>query len=292
MNILILGGNRFFGKKLAHKLLDDGHELTLLNRGNIKDELGDKVSRIKCDRTNPVDLQKSVGNTKWDIVYDQICYTAKEARGAVKVFKDNIGHYIFTSSQSVYGPNPNLTEDFFEPHNYTYQEVATKEKNYAEAKRQSEAAFFGEKDFPVTAVRFPIVLGADDYTERLLFHIKNIAQENEIFFPTPDAKISFISSDDAAEVLYFLGNKSPKGPINAASADPISLEEFSKEIERLVGKKILLAENPTDENQSPYGIESDWFMDIGKLKSLGLTPCPIKSWLGDEVQAVIQSNKF
>jgi len=292
MNILILGGNRFFGKKLAQKLLDEGHHVTLLNRGNIDDKLGEKVARIKCDRTKQKELQKAVRNQKWDIVYDQICFTAKEAREAIEIFKGNVGHYIFTSSQSVYDLNQNITENSFDPYNFTYEKIVTKEDNYAEAKRQSEAAFFSVEDFPVTAVRFPIVLGAEDYTDRFLFHIKNIAKGNEIFFPDLFAKISFISSEDASNVLGFLANKTPQGPVNAASDEPISLEGFIQEIEREVDNYVKRAEKASNENHSPYGIDSDWYMDIGKLKSLGLTPRPIKNWLSKEIQTVIQNYKL
>ncbi len=293
MNVLVIGGSRFFGKKLSRKLIQDGHKVTLLNRGTLDDELGNGVTRIKCDRTNSNELQKAVGNSTWDLVYDQVCYTAKDAQEAKKVFDGKVSHYIFTSSQSVYEPNGNIDESFFDPYTHSFEKQETKESNYAEAKRQCEATFFNNPSFPVTAVRFPIVLGADDYTERLLFHIKKVMKGEEIYFPAPHAKISFISSDDAAMVLRFLGDQNKAvGPINAAAEKPIALKDFTQYLEEATGRKVVLAESATDENHSPYGIEQDWFMNVQKLKSMDCTPAPIKNWISDEIQTVIQSKRF
>lgn len=44
MKALILGGNRFFGMKLANLLITEGFDSTLLNRGNLEDGFGEKVS--------------------------------------------------------------------------------------------------------------------------------------------------------------------------------------------------------------------------------------------------------
>lgn len=48
MRILIIGGNRFFGKKLASRLSSD-HDLYLLNRGNLDDEVNFSPYGINSD---------------------------------------------------------------------------------------------------------------------------------------------------------------------------------------------------------------------------------------------------
>lgn len=78
MNILILGGNRFFGLHLAKQLLHEGHQITLLNRGQGDDGLGHQIERIQVDRRERKKLEKAVDGKKWDIVFDQICYTPTE----------------------------------------------------------------------------------------------------------------------------------------------------------------------------------------------------------------------
>mgnify|MGYP000381006429 CR=1 FL=1 len=52
MNILVIGGTRFFGIHMVNKLLEQGHEVTIATRGKTPDSYGDKVERITIQRTN------------------------------------------------------------------------------------------------------------------------------------------------------------------------------------------------------------------------------------------------
>lgn len=52
----------------------------------------------------------------------------------------------------------------------------------ADGKAKSEAVFFQYAICPATAVRFLIMMGIDDYTECLHFHVKHVAN-NEIYSP-------------------------------------------------------------------------------------------------------------
>lgn len=49
-NILILGGTRFFGKRLVELLLEEGHKVTIATRGNTPDSFGEQVDRLQIDR--------------------------------------------------------------------------------------------------------------------------------------------------------------------------------------------------------------------------------------------------
>ncbi len=46
----MIGGTRFMGYHLTRRLLADGHDLTLYNRGVSTDDFGDRVKRVKGDR--------------------------------------------------------------------------------------------------------------------------------------------------------------------------------------------------------------------------------------------------
>ncbi len=287
MKILIIGGNRFFGKKLTKNLLSLGHEVALLNRGNLDDGFSNRVERILCDRDDHEALKRTLNRRSWDLIYDQVCFDAHQARSAIEIFRDRTSYYIFTSSQSVYDLGSHIKEEAFDPLNYEFTEIVDKDQNYAEAKRQCEATFFKNKSLPVTAVRFPIVAGADDYTKRFQFHIEKIRNHEPIYFPNINAKISLISSDDAASVLSFLATQKIQGPINAASYKPIVLKDLVSLIEKEleIPANLAIDQNPKAE-PSPYGIKNDWFMNVEKLKLLGYTAEPIHEWLPREVAAV------
>lgn len=286
MKILVIGGNRFFGKRLVHLLIKSKHEITILNRGNLADDFEGSVQRIICDRTNAAELKKQVGDTRWDIVYDQVCYDDKTAREACKIFLGKTRKYIFTSSVSVYPLGSGIKESGFDPLTYKYKKSVLSKEDYAEAKRQAEVEFFKNKDMSVVAVRLPIVLGPDDYTERLKFHIEKIKNHKGIYFPNPKARISFVSSQDAALFLKHLINVDFKGAINCASPDAIELQEVVKIIENTTNRKAQLDDKVIQDNQSPFGISNDWCVDVSLMKNLGFQTKPLLDWLPQLIENI------
>ena len=46
MNILVIGGTRFFGIPMVDKLLEAGHDVTIATRGLSPDSFGGRVKRI------------------------------------------------------------------------------------------------------------------------------------------------------------------------------------------------------------------------------------------------------
>lgn len=286
VKVLVIGGNRFFGKKLIRKLLDnaqgaDQHQITLLNRQNLDDGFGTQVQRIKCDRTDSTAMRAALADKSWDLVYDQVCFEASDARAACEIFSGKTNHYIFTSSLSVYEPGEWLKEEDFDPYSFKFSKEVNSKTNYAEAKRQCEAVFFAQESFPVAAVRFTFVVGEDDYTGRLKWHVDHVKSGKPIHFPNVDAKIPLIHSDDAADVLLKIGIAQGAGPFNASSPEPIKLAQLIQLIEQSVGKKAVLTSKPEGSNHSPYGAETNWYMSIDKLKRYGIYPREIERWLPD-----------
>jgi nucleoside-diphosphate-sugar epimerase len=279
MKILVLGGNRYFGKRLVGKLLDKGHDVTVLNRGHVPDDFGPQIKRIIADRADIQQL-RIAANCDWDLIYDQICFESQDARNSVELFSGRTKHYVLTSSQSVYSGGPDLKEEMFDPRQYDFSQNAAAKEDYAEAKRQCEAVFFQSRmKSIVSAVRFPIVLGPDDYTGRLKFHIEHIKNGNPFYLPNKHAKISFVHSEEAAEALLFLSLSKALGPLNVASPHPIELAQLLSRIESAVGRSAKLSESPIDADYSPYGIEKDWWMNIDYLVQIGFRPKSISEWI-------------
>lgn len=282
MKILVLGGNRYFGKRLVGKLLDKGHDVTVLNRGHVQDDFGPKIKRIIADRTDIHQLRVAA-DSDWDLIYDQVCFESRDARNSVELFLGRTRHYVFTSSQSVYAEGPNLKEKLFDPKQYVFLRDTSTKEDYAEAKRQCEAVFFqSPMKSIISAVRLPVVLGPDDYTGRLKFHIEHIRSGNPFYLPNRHAKISFVHSEDAAEALLFLSLSGPLGPLNVASPDLIEIGHLLSKVESAVGHSAKLSDSPTDADYSPYGIERDWWMNTDYLAQIGFHPKPIAEWI-DEV---------
>ncbi len=275
---MLIGGNRYFGLRLAKKLLTKGHQLTLLNRGSIDDDLGNKVRRIFCDRSHEANFKAALAHLDFDVVFDQVCFTSREALIACEVFKGQIKKYIFTSTASVYDDGVNRQEGLFDPLTYPVC-IEAKPSGYQLGKRQAESVFHQKAEFPVLSVRFPIVLGEDDYTRRLVWHIDKIKKGEEIFLPDVNVQISLVHAQDAADFLFFSLETGISGPVNVSSVEPISLKKIISLIEGACDKKVLLAKSETKENSSPFGFRSDSWLNVEKMLGLDFHPREILEWL-------------
>ena len=290
--ILVFGGTRFFGKRLVEALVAEGHEVTIATRGKTAHEFGDKVKHMIVDRTNKDALATAFANAEWDIVYDNICYSPNDALTACEIFEGKTKKYVFTSTMSTYADlGAELSEKDFDPYTYEIRYGSVNDFSYGEGKRQAEAVFFQKANFPVVAVRFPIVLGEDDYTRRLHFHIERVAQEKVISFLNMDARMSYILSNDASKFLKFAGFSEITGPYNATSSGTYTLKELMTMIEQNVGKIAKIALVGDDETRSPFAVPTDWYMLQDKSIAAGFTCQPLETWLPDLIKTLAQQVK-
>ena len=88
----------FLGRAFVEEALQRGHEVTLFNRGTNR-EIFLEVEQLIGDRNGDV---SSLENRKWDVVIDTCGFSPHHIRNVGEVLKDNIEHYIFISSLSVY----------------------------------------------------------------------------------------------------------------------------------------------------------------------------------------------
>lgn len=277
MKILILGGNRFFGKRLAKTLRDEGHELTIANRGNLEDGLGAEVKRVRVDRTSLTEMSAAFSHQTYDVVYDQIGYTRDDSEIAIQTFSGKIGKFIFTSTQSVYtqtGCDLKETDPLI-----PYPTPSTPGERYTDGKQKAENRIFDQTAFPVTAIRIPIVLGPDDYTRRLHFHVERTLKGEPIFFPNIRAKISFVHAEDVAKALRFHLDYFSLGIFNVCALEPIELQALMNQIGTSTGKNPNFTEQENETTHSPFGIKTDWAMNAQKMKLAGFEARPILNWL-------------
>lgn len=274
MKILMLGGTKYFGRRLVHLLIEDGHDVTVATRGQTADDFGDAVQRVQIDRTDFESMNRAFSNQSYDVVYDQICFNPREAKIAVDVFGKSVGRYIFTSSMAVYGhKDDETTEEDFRPETYPY-DLNVKEYNYAEGKRQAEAYFLQHAAFPVVAVRVAMVVSGDDYTGRFGDYVSHVANGQSIGVFETEHPITYVTSWDVARFLRFLGTKSDyQGPINAGNSGYLSIQDFSREIANQLGTTphFHVGQHGDEERPlSPYAMFPwTWKLSNAKARSLG-----------------------
>ena len=291
MKVLIIGGNRFVGLRLA-LMLDrkSDIELHILNRTGQVAHVRNAIIH-KGDRNNfkPTHLDQD-----FDLIFDFATYTGEQARASLDYFK-SVGRYIFVSTASVYNSGHLIQESAFDPSQWQIANAAPAANDpgslYQFGKRHAESIFMQQAPFPTLLVRFPFILGPDDYTNRLSFHIQNVEQGLPIFFPNILMRTSFVSSDDAARFLFWSMDQNCTGPINVASPEPISMQELMKNIEAITGKKAYYAKVANPENSSPYGDQDDWTLAVTRMEDQGFKASALASWLQTTIQSLAGESK-
>ncbi|ACA41652.1 NAD-dependent epimerase/dehydratase family protein [Lysinibacillus sphaericus] len=290
MNILVLGGTRFFGKKLVELCIENGHDVTILTRGQSGNPFGTAVKQLMVNRDDRDALENALAHTTWDIVYDNICYSPNEAHTICELLKGKTKKLVFTSTLSTYEVDGKMKkEEDFDPYHYQILMGDRNEFSYGEGKRQAEAVLFKEASFPVVAVRFPIVMGEHDYTRRLHFHVERILHDQPISLPNIDAQMSYITDEEAANFLYFAGMTPIEGPYNATASGAMSLKELLALIEEKSGKRAKISlVGGDEESQSPYGVPADWYMTNAKAEKAGFTFSQLHDWLPKLVNTLVK----
>ena len=267
MKILILGGTKFIGIHLVNKLLAQGHTVTIATRGKANDPFGNRVHRLILERTCPESIAQALTGKTYDVVYDSQAYSSYEVKYLLDVVKCK--RYIETSTVSVYYPNftLDLKEPDFDPTSHPLKWCKRDDFGYDEIKRQGECAMFQVYGHvPSVAVRFPLVIGEDDYTQRLHFYVDHVVNGKPMHIDNLDAVLTFIMSDTAGDFLAWLVDKDFCGSVNAANVGTVSLGEVIAYVEEKCNTKAIIQANgaPAPFNGFPsYGLNLDKATDAG-----------------------------
>ncbi|PLS03087.1 NAD-dependent epimerase/dehydratase family protein [Neobacillus cucumis] len=286
---LILGGTQFVGKRLVQLLLDQGIEVTIATRGKTPDPFGNQITRLKINREDAGSLDHAFRGQKWDVIFDQTCYSSQEALAALKALEGKAGQYVFTSSQAVYDFGTNHKEGNFNPLNFTPKLKHRAEYmgyvGYQEAKRSAEAILFQKAPITVAAIRFPIIIGKDDYTNRLKFHVDHVNSGEAMYIANPELRYSFIDSTEAAKFLLDIATSGYHGAINPGSSKDLSLRELVTLIEEMTGKKAKL---DVDGAPSPYNLPGPWSVNTNLAQALGYSFTPLDKLLNQLIHFYIE----
>lgn len=117
MRSLVLGGSTFAGRRLVNRLVADGGEVTVLNRGRTASALPPGTGRLVADRTDAAAMRAVLGGTEWDAVFDVSGFVMVAGGSPIaellELLDGRTGAYVFVSSIMAYEPSPLLpwTED-------------------------------------------------------------------------------------------------------------------------------------------------------------------------------------
>lgn len=278
MNILFIGGTRFFGIHAIHDLLAKGHNVTIANRGKTKDDFGDRVERIIVDRTDEASVNQAFAGKYFDVVVDNVAYASNDLDKVLKVV--GFGKYIHTSTMFVYeNLHLNTLENEFDGSSYPLVFSDRGDFIYDETKRHAEALLcqnYGDKNW--VAVRFPYVSATNDYSKRILFYVENTMNGTPMFIDNLDEQLGFIRCDEAGKFLSFMVDTDFTGVINASSHGSISVGEILDYVEKKTGSKAVLS---ADGVEAPYNGTPAYTINTDLAESLGFEFLDLNDWIFD-----------
>ena len=278
MNILVIGGTRFFGIPMIEELLKSGHDVTIATRGLSADSFGSRVKRLILDRTDAQSVRDALSGRHFDIIIDKLAYCSNDIKSVMDAA--DFDQYIQMSTTAVYEPKHiNTVESDYDALSKELIWCGRPDFPYAEIKRQAECALWQKyPDRNWIAVRYPFVIGKDDYTKRLLFYVEHVIKSIPMFIDNPDCQMGFIRSDEAGKFLAFLAGKDFRGTVNGASEGTVSVREILDFVEQKTGKKAIIE---VSGDPAPYNGESEYSINTDKAAALGFRFSRLRDWIYD-----------
>ncbi|CAL9563880.1 reductase [Streptomyces sp. enrichment culture] len=296
--VLVIGGNRYFGKRLIERLLAAGDRVTVLNRGSAPPPPG--AAQLIADRDEEAALRTALGPRTFDVVVDQVCYTPRQAAVARRVFTGRTGRYVMTSTVEVYEYEDSLApvpEEAVDPRTVVvdpelpWHDPEFLQAHYGEGKRQAEAVLAADPAFPYTAVRVAHVLGgADDFTGRLAHYADRIRAGEPIAVPVDNQPATYIHVEEIADFLFWTAGQDVTGPLNAASHGLLTTEDLCAAVAaHLPGGRTLFQEVEVGEI-SPFSFRRSYGMDNSRAVGLGFPFSTARQWLPRAVAETLRKD--
>jgi 2'-hydroxyisoflavone reductase len=228
MKLLVLGGTSFAGRHVVEAALDQGHQITLFNRGLTNPGLFPDCENLVGDRTAG-DLS-ALRTGEWDGVIDVNGYVPKEVRQSAELLAGRVGHYTFISTGAVYAPPWPDTLDEDSPlcpaaHDL---EVMTGLETYGPMKVACEEivqAVFAARS---SLVRPALIVGPHDPTDRFTYFVRRAAQGGVMIGPgRPEQPLQLVHARDLGDFSLHVTVTGTTGAFNAVGPDqPITLADM------------------------------------------------------------------
>ena len=150
MKILFIGGTGIISAAISRLLIQQGHQLYLLNRGQRNNSIPEGAVSLISDINDEKKVTELIKDLDFDCVADFIAYTPENLQRDYRLFKGKTKQFVFISSASAYQKQPS---------NYLVTESTPLANPYWQYSRDKIACedylmkLYREEGFPITIVR-------------------------------------------------------------------------------------------------------------------------------------------
>jgi nucleoside-diphosphate-sugar epimerase len=249
LKLLVLGGTGFLGRAVVETAVEQGHEVTLFNRGKTNPELFPELERLRGDRA--VD---PIPSGAWDGVIDTSGLLPGVVRASAEALRDS-QRYLFVSSISVYADlSEGPTEDSPRAQlgDMPSEEMLPGYENYGALKALCEDVVTEVYTERALIVRSGLIVGPYDPTGRFTYWPHRIARGGQLVVPgPPEAQVQFVDVRDLGAWLVDLLERGDSGAFNATHPGT-TWGELVESCLRVTGS-----------NGRPVWIDTEWLAEQG-----------------------------
>lgn len=198
MRVLIVGGTLFIGRGLAKRLVDAGHDVTVLHRSS-STQPPEGTSALIADRNDGEAVRRAIAGRRFEVVFDnaydwQRGTTGEQVAATARACaSDALRRYVFMSSVAAFGGGLDHSEDdALAPPDHP--------ESYVRNKADSERALFDmhlRDGLPAVTLRPPFVYGPGNPFYREAFFWDRLRDNRPIILPDHGQRLmQFVFVDD------------------------------------------------------------------------------------------------
>ena len=216
MDVLVIGGTLFIGRRLVNALLGAGHSVTVLHR-NPDSTLPAHVKGLLADRNDGDSVRHALAGRRFDAVFDNVYdwqrgTTAEQVEATARACAGpRLSRYVFMSSVGAYREGLDLDED--EP-------LASSERTLFRMHR--------DEGFPSVTLRPPFIYGPGNPFYREAFFWDRLRDGRPIIVPDDGSRLmQFVHVDDLVRICMRVLDEplSVGHAFNTAHASAVSQEQ-------------------------------------------------------------------
>ena len=276
-NVLVIGGTKYLGLEFI-KILDK-RKINIFVASRKKIEVD---NFIKIDRKNQNELDKLFIDNQFHVVIDFINYSGLDSKILLSSISKQIKSpkLILISTVYTYALPTDIDCDSlfkevsFNPIKHKNSILDRPDVTYSEGKRDMESyCIKNYRNDKLVILRFPIILGANDYTNRTQFYIDKIKNRSQINPININNKSSYIFTNEAANSIVNFVNNQKYGIFNVSykaisefNLIKLYCNYFNLKIESLINSSIESSDTPFSSNYD-FIIDNNKYNNIFPLKN-------------------------
>jgi nucleoside-diphosphate-sugar epimerase len=269
-------------------------------------ESSTEIEHLRADRSELAAVEQALGSRSFDVVVDNIAYEPDDAATMLAVLDGRAGRYLLTSSTAVYAERFTRRPIHEDDADLSVR-AAVDAPNpfhsrlghaYANGKRAAEQVV-RQSNLPWTIVRPPVIVGADDRTNRVWWFVQRLLDGGRIVIPewgpgrifqvawTEDVARAFVAAAQHPAAIY--------KTYNVAQAELYTAESWITACAITLGVEASYVHIP-EPSLAEYHLEAytlpiagrpfgHMLLDLGAIRcDLGFVPSDESVWLTATLQ--------